>query len=74
MHGPARKAIVIGLDGASMEIVLRMVGEGHAPNLRRLIERGVHAHTFGVLPTLTAPAWTSLATGRGRGPMRSWTS
>ncbi|MFC1462807.1 hypothetical protein ACFLQU_04295 [Verrucomicrobiota bacterium] len=38
-----RRAIFIGMDGASMDLVLLMVKEGHMPNLKGLIERGARA-------------------------------
>ena len=60
---PASRAMVIGLDGASMEIVKHMVEHGHAPNLGKLIVSGCHREMLGVLPTLTPPGWTSLMTG-----------
>jgi len=59
----SRRAVMIGMDGASMDLVLLMIREGHMPNLKRLVERGVHAPMLGVLPTLTPPGWTSLVTG-----------
>ncbi len=59
----ARRAILVGLDGASMEFVLRMVAEGVMPNTARLIDCGVHRPMLGVLPTLTPPGWTAIATG-----------
>ena len=60
---PAGRAMVIGPDGASMEIVKHMVARGHAPNLGHLIATGCHREMLGVLPTLTPPGWTSLMTG-----------
>ncbi len=33
MKSPARKAIVIGIDGAAMELVLNQVKWGHMPNV-----------------------------------------
>jgi predicted AlkP superfamily phosphohydrolase/phosphomutase len=63
LNHPAKKAIVVGLDGASMELVLRMVREGHMPNVNRLLDRGVYREMLGVFPTLTPPGWTTLATG-----------
>ncbi|MFN2155455.1 MAG: alkaline phosphatase family protein [Anaerolineae bacterium] len=63
VNPPARKAIVVGLDGASMELVLRMVREGHMPNASRLLDQGVYREMLGVFPTLTPPGWTTLATG-----------
>lgn len=67
MNSPAQKAIVIGFDGASMELVLRMAREGHAPNIARLLDRGAYRKMLGVYPTLTPPGWTTLATGAWAG-------
>lgn len=63
MESPAKRAILIGMDGASMKLVLRMVEEGHMPNLQKQIARGVHKPMLGVFPTLTPPGWTALMTG-----------
>lgn len=63
MASPAKRAIVIGMDGASMELVKNMIEWGHVPNLQRLIEQGVHRPMLGVFPTLTPPGWTALSTG-----------
>ena len=62
-NSPAEKLILIGLDGMSMELALKMCREGRMPNLARLIDDGVYSHMLGVHPTLTPPGWTSLATG-----------
>ena len=63
MGSPAKKAIVIGMDGASMEIVKNMVDWGHMPNLAKLVERGAWRPMVGVFPTLTPPGWTAVSTG-----------
>ena len=63
MTSPAKRAIVIGMDGASMELVKHMVAWGHVPSLKRLLVRGVHRPMIGVFPTLTPPGWTALSTG-----------
>jgi predicted AlkP superfamily phosphohydrolase/phosphomutase len=63
MSGLARRAIAIGMDGASMELVGRMVDEGHMPNLGRLMAAGAWREVVGVFPTLTPPGWTALWTG-----------
>jgi predicted AlkP superfamily phosphohydrolase/phosphomutase len=63
MQSPARKAIVVGMDGASMEIVQNMVKAGHAPNIGSLMKRGAWRPMVGVFPTLTPPGWTALSTG-----------
>lgn len=63
MAGLAKRAIVIGMDGASMELIRLMVAEGQMPNLGRLMERGAWREVVGVFPTLTPPGWTALWTG-----------
>ena len=63
MKGPAKKAIVIGTDGTSMELWKRMVEWGRAPNIGKLIQRGANKPMIGTLPTLTPCGWTSLFTG-----------
>jgi len=63
MASPAKRAIVIGMDGASMELVQNMIDWGHMPNLKRLREKGAHRPMIGVFPTLTPPGWTALSTG-----------
>ena len=37
MQSPAQKAIVIGMDGAAMELVQNMVDWGHMPQLAQLM-------------------------------------
>lgn len=67
MESPAKRAIVIGIDGASMEIVLNEVKWGNMPNVAKLLERGVYRPMVGTFPTLTPPGWTSLYTGSWHG-------
>ena len=70
MKSPAKRGIVIGTDGASMELMLKMVEWGHMPNVTRLLERGVYRHMVGVFPTLTPPGWTAAMTGTWPGTHR----
>ena len=63
MQSPAQKAIVIGMDGAAMELVQHMVDQGHMPHLGQLMAQGVKRPMIGVFPTLTPPGWTATSTG-----------
>lgn len=63
VRSPAKRAVIMGMDGASFELVEHMVREGHTPNIARLIERGASRGMWGVFPTLTPPGWTALTTG-----------
>ena len=67
---PAKRVIVIGMDGASMELVKNIIDWGHAPNMARLLEQGVFRPMIGVFPTLTPPGWTALSTGSWPGTHR----
>ena len=75
MSSPARRAIVAGLDGASMELVKNMADAGHMPNVRALMKAGVWRPMVGVLPHpdaagLDGPVHRLVA----RDPTGSWTS
>lgn len=67
---PAKRAIIIGMDGASMELVNNMIAWGHTPNMAKLRDAGVHRPMIGVFPTLTPPGWTALSTGSWPGTHR----
>ncbi|MBW1698817.1 MAG: alkaline phosphatase family protein [Deltaproteobacteria bacterium] len=67
MKSQAQKAIVIGIDGASMELILNQVQWGNMPNVKRLLAHGVYRPMLGTYPTLTPPGWTALYTGAWHG-------
>ena len=67
---PAKRAIIIGMDGASMELVNNMIEWGHTPNMAKLCNIGVYRPMIGVFPTLTPPGWTALSTGSWPGTHR----
>ena len=70
MRSPAKRAISIAIDGASMELVRNMTAWGHMPNVAGLMERGVWRPMLGVFPTLTPPGWTALYSGSWHGTHR----
>ena len=49
--GPAKKAILIGTDGASMELWRRMAAWGRAPNMAKLLANGVSRPMLGTHPS-----------------------
>jgi predicted AlkP superfamily phosphohydrolase/phosphomutase len=53
--------LVLGLDGADLEIVLAL-GRARLPNLFTLMERGMFAHQQSVEPPATLPNWTTFLT------------
>ena len=63
---PASRArvVLIGLDGASWNLLDPMVKAGELPHFKALMDRGVSADLASVPPFLSPPVWTSIATSR----------
>jgi len=61
------KAVVIGLDSATWNLIRPWMAEGSLPNLARLMKTGVSGTLQSVLPPITPPAWTSFMTGKNPG-------
>ncbi|HLK10091.1 MAG TPA: alkaline phosphatase family protein [Candidatus Binatia bacterium] len=55
--------LVIGLDGATLDLVEPWAAAGVLPHLGALMARGAWARLRSTLPAATFPAWTSLVTG-----------
>ncbi|MGA9769417.1 MAG: alkaline phosphatase family protein [Blastocatellia bacterium] len=61
------KLLVIGLDGASFNVLDPLIEKGYLPNLARLIEGGARADLITTFPPITAVAWSSFMTGKNPG-------
>lgn len=61
------RVLVVGLDGACMDLIRRWASENKLPAFRELLEEGTHGRLESVVPTLTIPAWNCLATGKNPG-------
>lgn len=57
------KLLILGIDGATFDLVLPWVKGGYLPNLARLMEKGVHSTLDSTLPPVTSPAWPTFMTG-----------
>src|SRR5262249_43256483 len=57
------RSIVIGLDGASWNVLDILLDGGGLPNLARLREQGSSGVLESCVPFFNTPAWTSLMTG-----------
>ena len=62
---PAEKfsVLVLGLDGATFDLMLPWVEEGHLPHLRQLLREGAWSRLRSTIPPITPCAWSSFMTG-----------
>jgi predicted AlkP superfamily phosphohydrolase/phosphomutase len=65
-----KRVLVVGLDGATFDLIKPWAREGHLPTLARLLQQGAHGTLASTIPPMTAPAWTSFATGTNPGQHR----
>ncbi|MDB2253507.1 alkaline phosphatase family protein [Halorubrum ezzemoulense] len=59
--------IVLGLDGATWDILDPLINQGRLPNIEQLISSGYSGTLESTFPPITAPAWLSMATGQNPG-------
>jgi predicted AlkP superfamily phosphohydrolase/phosphomutase len=64
---PSGKVLVVGLDGATFDLIKPWAAAGYLPTLSRLMREGAHGPLGSTVPPMTAPAWTSFATGTNPG-------
>jgi predicted AlkP superfamily phosphohydrolase/phosphomutase len=55
--------LIIGLDGATFDLIEPWAAAGDLPHLARLMEAGAYGRMRSTVPPATFPAWTSLITG-----------
>ena len=60
---PKARVLVIGLDGATFDLIKPWAAEGRLPTLARLMDGGAHGSLHSTIPPMTGPAWTTFATG-----------
>jgi predicted AlkP superfamily phosphohydrolase/phosphomutase len=67
MNYNQHKVMVIGLDGATFDVLLPLSERGFMPNLARLMSQGSWGYLNSTIPPFTASAWSSFATGMNPG-------
>jgi len=63
------KLIVIGLDGATWDLIKPWAEQRRLPTFKKLIENGVWGELESTIPPVTIPAWISFATGKNPGKL-----
>lgn len=58
------KVLLIGLDGASWNVMMPLIKEGELPNIKKLMDRGCWGNFESVWPFYSEVVWTSITTGK----------
>jgi len=61
------RVLVIGLDGATWDLLMPLADEGFLPTLRKVMDSGSYGELESTIPPVTGPAWASFATGKNPG-------
>lgn len=61
------KIVVIGIDGATFDVIKPLAERGLLPNLNRLMQDGVHGELESTIHPITPQAWSSFLTGMNAG-------
>lgn len=56
--------MIVGLEGATLDAILPLAGQGHLPFFAQLIEQGTHGRLGTLSPTYPDALWTSVSTGK----------
>ncbi|MBD3183605.1 hypothetical protein GF312_15030 [Candidatus Poribacteria bacterium] len=63
----ANKVCVIGLDGMAPHLLEWLVSEGHMPNIKKFMDKGIYGPLKSTIPPITPTAWASFITGKNPG-------
>ncbi|MBI5376161.1 MAG: alkaline phosphatase family protein [Candidatus Schekmanbacteria bacterium] len=61
---PHRKVILIGLDGATWDVLQPLIDAGWVPNIKSLLEKGTKADFYTRYSAFSPVIWASVATGK----------
>jgi predicted AlkP superfamily phosphohydrolase/phosphomutase len=61
------RLLIIGLDGATFDLIDPWIAQGRLPHLASLMERGLRGPLQSTFPPATFPAWSSFMTGKNPG-------
>ncbi len=63
----SQRAIIIGLDGATFDLIHPWANAGYLPNLAYLMREGSYGELLSTIPPMSPSAWTSFMTGKNPG-------
>ena len=61
----AKRVLIVGLDGATLDVMGPLMDDGYMPNLRRICSQGTSGILNSTMPPITPAAWTTFMTGKG---------
>lgn len=61
--------MVIGLDGATWNIIKPLVDGTKLPTIRKIMDEGIHGNLESSIPAVTFPAWKCYSTGKNPGKL-----
>lgn len=64
MEDEEEKIILIGIDGATWDLLEPWARSGKLPNFKRLMDNGSYGILESTIPHISLPAWTSITTGK----------
>ncbi len=62
-----KKVILIGVDGATWDLIIPWVEQGELPAFQKIMSHGSWGKLQSTIPPLSPPAWTSIFTGTNPG-------
>jgi predicted AlkP superfamily phosphohydrolase/phosphomutase len=62
-----RRVFVVGLDGATFDLIRPWAEQGKLPTFKRLMDHGAWGELTSTIPPVTASAWSSFITGKNPG-------
>lgn len=62
-----QRVLVLGLDGATFDLLNPLVESGQLPHIAKLLNLGTHAELHSTIQPVTAPAWATVLTGTNQG-------
>ena len=62
-----RRLLIIGLDGATFDLIRPWAEDGKLPNLKGLLDKGSYGSLASTIPPMTFPSWNTFMTGMNPG-------
>ncbi len=67
MKSDRKKAFLLGIDGATFDVIFPLIKRGKLPNMQNMMGNGAHGILQSTIPSLSAPAWVAFMTGKNPG-------